>query len=344
MIVDDDLLRIGSANLNNRSMGADSECDLVFEATCEDHRDFIRTLRRKLIGHFCALAPDQIAAEESELFAFLDGLSASDRRVVLLPIDPKHVSLRAMTEIVQPIADPRQPLNLERAARRMWTIKTGLAVAGIVTSLIGLALAWRYTSLSNYADAGLISGIISRQSHSAFAPLLAIAAFVLGGLVVFPVIVLIAATAAALGPWMGALSATAGVLLSALVLFVIGRQLGQQRLQSLLGKRALRLQSRIVGEGILAIAMIRMVPIAPFSLVNLLAGASKLRLTDFLAGTILGMLPGIITMAALGAQIGDFARNASWSSALLLGLTIVIWIAVCLGVQFLVTWLSGRRP
>jgi hypothetical protein len=56
------------------------------------------------------------------------------------------------------------------------------------------------------------------------------------------------------------------------------------------------------------------------------------------------MLPGIITMAALGAQIGDFARNASWSSALLLGLTIVIWIAVCLAVQFFVTWLSGRRP
>jgi phospholipase D1/2 len=55
------------------------------------------------------------------------------------------------------------------------------------------------------------------------------------------------------------------------------------------------------------------------------------------------MAPGIITMAALGAQIADFARHASWSTALPLGLTIVLWIAVCLAVQFLVTWLSGRR-
>jgi hypothetical protein len=55
------------------------------------------------------------------------------------------------------------------------------------------------------------------------------------------------------------------------------------------------------------------------------------------------MAPGIITMAALGSQIADFAKNASWSNALLLGLTIVLWIAVCLAVQFVVTWWSGRR-
>ena len=32
MIVDDTLLRVGSANLNNRSMGTDTECDLALEA------------------------------------------------------------------------------------------------------------------------------------------------------------------------------------------------------------------------------------------------------------------------------------------------------------------------
>ncbi len=43
------------------------------------------------------------------------------------------------------------------------------------------------------------------------------------------------------------------------------------------------------------------------------------------------MAPGIVVMAALGAQIADFAKNASWSNALPLGLTILLWIAVCLG-------------
>ena len=47
MIVDDRFLRVGSANLNNRSMGADTECDLAFEATSEAHREYIAGLRRQ---------------------------------------------------------------------------------------------------------------------------------------------------------------------------------------------------------------------------------------------------------------------------------------------------------
>ena len=80
------------------------------------------------------------------------------------------------------------------------------------------------TSLSNFTDVGPC--LLGHFASSEFAPLLAIAAFVLGGLVVFPVLVLIAATAAALGPWLGFVSAAAGVLLSSLVLFGIGRVLG----------------------------------------------------------------------------------------------------------------------
>jgi phosphatidylserine/phosphatidylglycerophosphate/cardiolipin synthase-like enzyme/uncharacterized membrane protein YdjX (TVP38/TMEM64 family) len=340
MIVDDRILRVGSANLNNRSMGADTECDLAFEATSEKHREFIASLRRGLIGHFCGADEQEIKSNEADLFKFLDRISAGDRQKSLQPIDATRMVGNVAT-FVQPVADPREPLDLERAASRMWTMKTILAVGGLAAALAGLALAWQYTSLSDFTDVGFVSSIISQRSE--FAPLLAVAAFVVGGLVVFPVLVLIAATAAALGPWMGFLSAAIGVLLSALTLFSIGRVLGQARLQRLLGRRAARVQSRIIGKGVVAVAMIRMVPIAPFSIVNVVAGASKLSLRDFLLGTALGMAPGILVMAALGAQIADLARNASWTNALLLGLAIIAWIALCLGVQFLVTWLAGRR-
>jgi uncharacterized membrane protein YdjX (TVP38/TMEM64 family) len=341
MIVDDGFLRVGSANLNNRSMGADTECDLAFEADSDAHFEFIRGQRRQLIGHFCGVDEDTIADNEDDLLGFLDRHAAAGTGRALLPIDCE--SAGAMTGIIQPLADPKRPLNLQRTARRMWTPRTVLAVAGTVAALTGLALAWQTTSLRDFADIGYVASVISGYSQSSLAPLFAVMAFVLGGLVVFPVVVLIAATAAALGPWIGAVSATVGVLASSLLLFMIGRFLGHKRLQSLLGARALRVQRRIVGKGVVAVAMIRMVPVAPFSLVNVLAGASQLRLTDFLIGTVIGMAPGIITMAVLGAQIADFAKSASWSNAIPLGLTILLWIAVCLAVQFVVTWWSGRR-
>jgi phospholipase D1/2 len=342
MIIDDRFLRIGSANLNNRSMGADTECDLAFEATSGAHRDYIARLRRQLIGHFCGVDESEIESNEADLFGFLDRLPDAGGVKSLQPIDPAATA-GSMATVVQPVADPREPLHLDRAANRMWTARTVLAVSGLAAALVGLALAWQYTSLRDFTDIGFVSSVISQPARSQFAPLLAIAAFVVGGLVVFPVLVLIAATAAALGPWMGFASAAIGVLISSAVLFGIGRVLGHARLQRLLGRRSSRIQNRIIGKGIVAVAMIRMVPIAPFSIVNVVAGASKLSLRDFLLGTALGMLPGIAVMAALGAQIADLAKHASLWNAVLLGLAILGWIALCLVVQFLVTWMAGRR-
>jgi len=321
-------------------MGADTECDLAFEATTEAHRKYIAGLRRQLIGHFCGADEREVEGNEADLFDFLDRRAEAGGARSLQPIDPAATA-GSMATVVQPVADPREPLHLDRAANRMWTARTVLAVSGLAAALAGLALAWQYTALRDFTDVGFVSSMISQRSH--FAPLLAIAAFVLGGLVVFPVLVLIAATAAALGPWLGFVSAATGVLLSAAILFGIGRVLGHVRLQRLLGRRSARIQSRIIGKGVVAVAMIRMVPIAPFSIVNVVAGASKLSLRDFMLGTALGMLPGIAVMAALGAQIADLARNASLWNAVLLALAILGWIALCLGVQFLVTWMAGRR-
>ncbi|RZI39115.1 DedA family protein, partial [Herbaspirillum sp. HC18] len=130
---------------------------------------------------------------------------------------------------------------------------------------------------------------------------------------------------------------------SALILFAIGRFVGRERLQRLLGRRAARIQERIVGKGILAVVVIRMLPIAPFSVVNVVAGASTLPLRDFMVGTLLGSTPGILAMAVLGSQIAELARNASWSNILLLVLAFLGWLGVCAGAQFVTTWLAGRR-
>lgn len=342
MIVDDRILRIGSANLNNRSMGADSECDLIFESASDQHRDFIASVRRRLIAHFCDLDEQVVAQNEDRLFALLDDISRADGAKTLRDVEFSALTSTLAT-MVQPVADPERPLHLERAASRMWSTKTIIGIMSIAVALFGLAMAWSYTSLSDLADASRISTFLSAYAQSVWGPPFAIAVFVLGGLVVFPVLVLIAATAAALGPWLGFVTAMTGVLLSAFVLFAIGRALGRERLQRLLGRRAARIQARVVGKGILAVVIIRMIPIAPFSVVNVVAGASTLPLRDFLVGTLLGMTPGILAMAVLGAQIADLARNASWTNMLLLALAFLGWVAICAGAQFVATWLAGRR-
>ena len=56
MIVDDRLLRIGSANLNNRSMGTDTECDLAIEAQSADRaRGDRRRCATRLLADHCGV-------------------------------------------------------------------------------------------------------------------------------------------------------------------------------------------------------------------------------------------------------------------------------------------------
>src|ERR1041385_5487256 len=59
-VIDDCILRVGSANLNNRSMGADSECDIVIEAGNDEQRAAIRKLRDELLGHHCGVEADTV--------------------------------------------------------------------------------------------------------------------------------------------------------------------------------------------------------------------------------------------------------------------------------------------
>lgn len=136
-----------------------------------------------------------------------------------------------------------------------------------------------------------------RWRESSWAPLAVLAGFAAGGFIVFPVNLLVAATIVVFGPLWGALYALVGAVLSAGLVHAAGRLTPVELTDRLLGKRGARLRARIVGHGLLAVAFVRLVPLAPYSVVSFVAGAARLPRFDYLAGTALGMLPGIALYA-----------------------------------------------
>jgi phospholipase D1/2 len=179
--------------------------------------------------------------------------------------------------------------------------------------------------------------------RSGWAPLIVVAVFVLGGLVAFPVTVLIAATAAVFGPWLGFAYAASGALASATLVYGLGRGLGTRTLVAVLGPRLNRIRCRIARQGVLAVAVVRLVPIAPFTLVNLVAGASEIRLRDYVIGTLLGLAPGMIVISALGHQIVRILADPSAPDIALLIGAAALWIAVSLGANVLVSRLGREQ-
>ncbi len=180
---------------------------------------------------------------------------------------------------------------------RMRRLRTGACAAGLLAStLLGVALYlhWPDVELPTIVD---LLAQAERWRSSPFAPWIALACFVAGGLVVFPVNLLTAATIVVLGPVLGAGCALAGSELSAAAVYEIGRLLPPATFARIGGKRGEHLRRRVVGHGIAAVALVRLVPVAPYSVVSFVAGAARVRRGGYLLGTALGMTPGIVLYA-----------------------------------------------
>lgn len=141
-------------------------------------------------------------------------------------------------------------------------------------------------------------------------------------------VLLIAVTAMVFGPWLGVLYAVGGSLLSAAAMYGIGALLGQNTLQRFLKGRLRNLNKQLEQRGVLAVAVIRLMPVAPFTIVNLLAGAARIRLPHFLLGTALGMLPGIVLTSVFIDRIEATLRTPNAGSLAWLGVAVAGIVAL----------------
>lgn len=97
-------------------------------------------------------------------------------------------------------------------------------------------------------------------------------------------------------------------MLSALVGFAIARRLGRDAVAELTGPRIDKAEDIMRQQGVLAVIVARLTPVLPFTIVNYGAGVSAVSLRDFLVGTAIGILPGTVAYAALGAAAGASAQ------------------------------------
>jgi uncharacterized membrane protein YdjX (TVP38/TMEM64 family) len=165
-----------------------------------------------------------------------------------------------------------------------------------------------------------------------FTPLIVIAFYAVAGLIV-PVTLLIAVTGIAFGPLYGAVYAIVGSTATAVLTYLLGRWIGRDTVRRYLGTRVNRLSRRIAKRGILAMAIIRLLPIAPFTVVNVIAGASHIGLRDYMLGTALGMTPGIVLTVTFVHHLAQAIRHPSAQSFAILAAVGVLLIGAAVGLQ-----------
>ena len=180
----------------------------------------------------------------------------------------------------------------------LW-LRVGTAIL-LVLVLIGL---FRFTGLREYLDPEKIRHTFETRLDHWWALLALIPIYILAHTVMFSNAVLNAAVILGFGGALGWSYAVACSLCSASVFFALGYHLGPKRLHEIENGRFQKVKKFINKGGIGAVAAVRMVPIAPYSVVNTAAGAIRIRYRNFIVGTFLAHLPGTLTVAIVGEQL-----------------------------------------
>lgn len=197
------------------------------------------------------------------------------------------------------------------------------ALAMLLAALICLALAWKWTPLREWLD---IERVVStmQATGNRFGLLAATAAFAAACIAVVPLTFLTLVTIVAFGPVDGFVCTLAGASIGGAVSYWIGRFLGREVIERLAGERVNVLSRRLAGRGLLAVAAVRLVPVAPFAVVNLIAGASHINFRDFILGNALGMTPGALAMVLFLDQIIMALKTPGTGSITLVAITLAL--------------------
>jgi phosphatidylserine/phosphatidylglycerophosphate/cardiolipin synthase-like enzyme/uncharacterized membrane protein YdjX (TVP38/TMEM64 family) len=350
LVIDDSLIRIGSSNLSNRSLALDTECDVAIEAGARDDvRRAARRLLHTLLGEHSDTKPETVAAmarDRGSVHAALLGLSNEKSQRRLVPIDAATTLDIVLGEAASAIADPMEPIDgrvvlecLVEPAHRKRLPRRALALAALVGLVVSVAVVWQITG---FGDAGVayLSQWLWHAPRSA--PVLALIALGHGILtsVGLPVTVAIGLCALTLGTWLGFAVAAAGTFLSANLGYFMGRWLGRDLFARLSLKRVHAIEAALEKRGVISVVVLRVVPVAPFALINLLAGACGVRWRDYAIGTAIGMLPGMLGLSLLIDRIVAALQSPSVLSIVTLVVTVIVTVVV-LGA--LVRWARRRR-
>jgi phosphatidylserine/phosphatidylglycerophosphate/cardiolipin synthase-like enzyme/uncharacterized membrane protein YdjX (TVP38/TMEM64 family) len=341
MIVDDELVRIGSANFSRRSMGVDTECDLAVEADGDPAiRGGIRQIRDRLLAEHLGMSFEGVASgfdRTGSLRALIDTREGAEHTLMRIALPPEPAA--PPSETLRAAADPDEPVGF------------GPTVAGLLPpadATNGL----RPLSMPIVPAIVLIAAIASTSSALIFRPefqaiqdglaaiplvpsilVIGMVAFVLANLVMIPVELTAVAAGVLLGPFHGSVVALIGSIAAAAVLYAVGRAIGVAGLSRWISRRSYRSARQLGAHGVIGVLVLRLASVASAGSIHLLCGAGRVPFATYMIGTVIGMIPAIAALTGLGALLRYTLLNPSISTGMMTIGAVLLLAALAAGLR-----------
>jgi phospholipase D1/2 len=342
MVVDSHWISVGSANLNNRSMGFDSEVNAtVF-------------VQKSCYGFTAHLLSHHTESKATAIERHLElGGSLREAIRILNAGSSKRFLHEYTTKATGPmlldseLVDAEKPSVLEEGMDRWGQImqvlarKLGLSsptvllIGGSVllaAFLFGLYLISRRSPFDFYRMVVFFRGT---GEDSWLRHALIPATFAIGGLLFIPINIMILATAALLPLGQVLPHILFGIIMNVSASYFVGHAAGRYFFRRFFGGRVRNVLRRVGNGHFLTLVALRIVPLAPNSLINLTAGIGHVPFFRFLGATLVGMAPGLLLLVVFQKSLFSVLENPEV-------LSVVLLVAVVVFALLLAQW-SFRR-
>lgn len=336
MIVDDRYLRIGSSNINYRSMTLDTECDLVVEGTDEKTCQSIAAIRNDLIREHTGRSIKQIEhmiMDGESVQAFLKDVAHS--RQHLRETKDEIYRKEALAKFFKRFGDPSKPILPSTLTAYRSVLKKGKSKRPIPLKLMAAAVVillllftWKFTPISEYVNAKNIATVFEDARNTMWALPLGILAYALGTLLFVPHIIMTTAVVMTFSPLEALFVAITGSLLSCTIGYFLGMALGKKSLNAVFGKYSDKISHYAHKGGVIGLTMLRLIPSGPFTAQNLILGMIKVPYSTLMCSTLLALLPGTIIFIYVGKAALDLFKDPDPEKFILTMMGVVTWIAL----------------
>jgi uncharacterized membrane protein YdjX (TVP38/TMEM64 family) len=213
--------------------------------------------------------------------------------------------------LLQDAADPDAPLEVSQAVDGLSTaieateVRSRLLTWAPAAALLALALLLGVSALegARWVTWSGLRELLALAPPSAPVFLAGLALFVAAGLLFVPLELLVFAAVLVFSPAHGAALALLGALVGAALGYALGRALGSRRLLPWLGPGGHRIWLRLRVPGFMTVGVLHVMAVAAAQRIHLLAGAARLGVRDFAVGTLLGLLPMLLTLGVLAVLV-----------------------------------------
>ncbi|HIF9184551.1 TPA: dihydrolipoyl dehydrogenase [Photobacterium damselae] len=186
--------------------------------------------------------------------------------------------------------------------------KRKLFLLGIIAAVIGI---WLYFDLSQYftleqAKAQQLALQDTIQTHPVWASLVFFFAYVAITALSLPGAAIMTLLGAALfGFWWSLVLVSFASTIGATLAFLFSRFILRDWVQTKFGSRLSAINDGVKNQGSFYLLSLRLIPVFPFFLINLLMGLTPIRAKQFFFVSQLGMLPGTAVYVNAGTQLGE---------------------------------------